>query len=158
DFSPVSIGVYIDGCSDQQGPLAFVPGSHKGRLYSMYDRNGHFAVQIRDEEAAWITPDKVLSPTGPAGTVVLVNCRIVHGSAINPSGAARPLLLSVYSSADSFAFTPTPIKSRTYGRVVRGQPARYASFAPYDFELPPDFSSGYGAPWQRQEQAERTMD
>src|SRR5262249_43383999 len=72
DFSPVSIGVYIDGCSDEQGPLAFVPGSHKGRLYSMYDRNGHFAVQIRDEEAAWITADKVVSPTGPAGTVVLV--------------------------------------------------------------------------------------
>src|SRR6185295_10116627 len=104
DFSPVSFGIYIDGCRDDQGPLAFVRDSHKGRLFSMYDDAGNFVVRIRDEETGWIRKDQIEAPTGPAGTVVLVNCRIVHGSLINRSDDNRPLLLAVYSSADSFAF------------------------------------------------------
>ena len=28
DYSPVTIGIYIDGCTRDQGPLSFVPGSH----------------------------------------------------------------------------------------------------------------------------------
>jgi len=157
DFSPVSFGVYIDGCRDDQGPLAFVRDSHKGRLFSMYDEQGNFVVRIRDEETGWIRKEQIEAPTGPAGTVVLVNCRIVHGSLINRSDDNRPLLLAVYSSADSFAFTPSPIRSRYQGAIVRGGPARYASFAPYDFELPPDWSGGYRTPWiyQKEEDARR---
>jgi len=159
DFSPVSIGVYLAGCREDQGPLAFVRGSHKGKLFSMYDDAGNFVVRIRDEETGWIRKEMIEAPTGPAGTVVVVNCRVVHGSLINTTDDDRPLLLSVYSSADSFAFTPSPIKSAHLGEIVRGQPARYASFAPYDFELPPDWSGGYRAAWtyQKEEEARRKL-
>src|SRR3546814_3312171 len=51
DYSPVTVGVYIDGCSPDQGPLSLVPGSHQGPLYSMYDTNGNFVVRVaRSEE------------------------------------------------------------------------------------------------------------
>ncbi len=36
DYSPVTIGVYIDGCDEVQGPLTFVRGSHLGPLHSQY--------------------------------------------------------------------------------------------------------------------------
>jgi len=35
DFSPVTIGIYIDGCTDDQGPLTVAEGSHEGPLFSM---------------------------------------------------------------------------------------------------------------------------
>ncbi|MCH9672463.1 MAG: phytanoyl-CoA dioxygenase family protein [Gammaproteobacteria bacterium] len=159
DYSPVTIGVYIDGCSADQGPLAMVKGSHEGPLYSMYDEAGEFAVCIREEEAGWIEDAPREAPTGPAGTTLLLNCRTVHGSVTNNSNADRPLLLVVYSSADSFAYTPSPIVSPHMGTIVRGDAAAYANFDTRPCELPPDWSRiGYGGPWKRQAASERSAD
>ena len=155
DYSPVTIGIYIDGCSMTQGPLSTVPGSHKGKLYSMYDENGSFVVRVRDEEIAWLTDDMIDSPVGPAGTAVMLHCRTIHGSLVNDSGRDRPLLLVVYSSADSFSYTSPPIESPHLGEIVRGRPARYASFDPRPCELPPDWSRiGYDGPWRMQKDEE----
>ena len=158
DYSPVTIGVYIEGCDADQGPLAMVPGSHHGKLYSMYDEAGSFAVRIAPEELAWLDDDAVDAPTGPAGTAVLLGCRTVHGSVRNNSLRDRPLLLVVYSSADSFAYTASPIDSPRLGEIVRGSPAQYASFDIRPCELPPDWArQGYGGPWKRQQAAEQTQ-
>jgi len=159
DFSPVTIGIYIDGCDSEQGPLSFAPGSHQGPLYSMYDDSGAFVVRIRDEDLAWMTPDKVVAPTGGPGTALLLNCRTVHGSMPNRSLKPRPLLLPVYSSADSFAYTPSPITSIHQGDIVRGQPARFASFDTRPCELPPDWRGGYRTAWtyQKEEEARHAM-
>lgn len=156
DYSPVTIGVYIDGCAPEQGPLAMVPGSHLGKLYSMYDESGSFAVRIAPEEAGWIGEDMVDAPVGPPGTTVLLGCRTIHGSLRNDSDRDRPLLLAVYSSADSFSYTPSPIPSPRLGEIVRGRPARFANFDVRPCELPPDWArEGYGGPWKRQRAAER---
>ena len=155
DFSPVTVGVYLDGCDADMGPLSFVRGSHLGPLYSMYDDAGNWAVRVREEELAWLTDEMIVRPTGPAGTVVLVNCRVIHGSEANRGGRDRPLLLSVYSSADSFPFTVPPIPSPRLGTLVRGQPARHVSMEPYPALLPPDFSGGYTMPWIAQANEEK---
>ncbi len=156
DYSPVTIGVYIDGCDADQGPLAMVRGSHHGKLYSLYDEDGGFAVRIAPGEMTWLEDEMVDAPTGPAGTAVLLGCRTIHGSLRNRSDRDRPLLLVVYSSADSFAYTASPIASPRLGEIVRGQPARFASFDPRRCELPPDWArEGYGSPWRRQRAAEQ---
>jgi ectoine hydroxylase len=155
DYSPVSIGVYIEGCTLEQGPLAFAPGTHEGPLYSMYDAAGNFVVRIRDEDLTWLTDDQVERAIGGPGTTVLLNCRTVHGSVENRSDRARPLLLPVYSSADSFPYTPSPIVSPHLGDIVRGKPARVASFDPRPCELPPDFRAGYHPPWNAQRDEEQ---
>jgi ectoine hydroxylase-related dioxygenase (phytanoyl-CoA dioxygenase family) len=147
DFSPVTIGVYIDGCSDDQGPLTVAAGSHEGPLFSMYDREGNFVVRIRDEDLGWLRDDMMRRLTGGPGTTLLLNCRAVHGSAPNRASAARPLLLPVYSSADSFAYTPSPIPSPHQGDIVRGKPARFASFDMRPVEMPPDWRGGYRPVW-----------
>lgn len=155
DYSPVTVGVYIDGCSDDQGPLAFVPGSHEGPLYTMYDEKGGFAVALREADARQIRESEVKRATGGPGTTVLLNCRTIHGSTQNRSSAARPLLLPVYSSADSFCYVPSPISSPHMGDIVRGKPATYASFDLRPCELPPDWRAGYRAPWSLQQEAEK---
>ena len=36
NFSPVTLGVYFHDVGDAEGPLACIPGSHKGELYSHF--------------------------------------------------------------------------------------------------------------------------
>jgi ectoine hydroxylase len=147
DFSPVTIGVYIDGCTADQGPLTVAHGSHLGPLFSMYDDTGNFVVKIRERDLGWLKDDMIRSITGGPGTTLLLNCRTVHGSVPNRSAAARPLLLPVYSSADSFPYTPSPIPSPHQGDVVRGHAARFASFDARPVEMPPDWRFGYKPVW-----------
>lgn len=147
DYSPVTIGIYIDGCTPDQGPLTVAQGSHAGPLFSMYDDARNFVVKIRDKDLGWLTDDRIRRITGGPGTTLLLNCRTVHGSVPNQSTEARPLLLPVYSSADSFAYTPSPIPSPHQGDVVRGAAARYASFDTRPVEMPPDWRFGYKPVW-----------
>jgi ectoine hydroxylase-related dioxygenase (phytanoyl-CoA dioxygenase family) len=147
DFSPVTIGIYIDGCTDDQGPLTVAEGSQEGPLFSMYDDAGNFVVKIPDRDLGWLTEDKIRRITGGPGTTLLLNCRAVHGSAPNKGEAARPLLLPVYSSADSFPYTPSPIPSPHQGDIVRGRPAQFASFDTRPVEMPPDWRGGYKPVW-----------
>lgn len=154
DYSPVTIGVYIDGCAKDHGPLACVRGSHEGPLYSMYDDRGNFVVHVRDEELEFLNDAVIEEAVGGPGTTLLLNCRTVHGSAVNHSAAARPLLLTVYSSADSFPYTSPSITSAHMGDIVRGKPARFASFDTRPCEVPPDWRGSYRAPWTYQKEEE----
>lgn len=156
DYSPVTIGVYIEGCDPDQGPLSMVRGSNHGALYTQYDHHGNYMVRCREEDVDWVREEMVDAPTGGPGTVVLLHCRTIHGSRTNHSDAPRPLLLVVYSSADSFAYTSPPIKGPYLGTIVRGRPARHACFDPRPCELPPDWAqTGYAGPWKLQKNAER---
>ena len=147
DFSPVTIGVYIDGCTTEQGPLTVAQGSHEGPLFTMYDESGNFVVKLRDEDLTWLNQDMIMSPTGGPGTTLLLNCRAVHGSKPNMSSAQRPLLLPVYSSADSYPYAPNPIPTPHQGDIVRGKAARFASFDTRPVEMPPDWRGGYKPVW-----------
>ncbi len=148
DYSPVTLGVYIDGCRADQGPLSFVTGSHLGPLYSMYDDAGRFVVRIREEELGWVDDSMIERATGGPGTTVLLNCRTIHGSETNQSPDPRPLLLPVFSSADSFPYTASPIKSPHLGDIVRGKPAEFASFDTRPCLMPPDWRGGYKPVWR----------
>lgn len=112
-------------------------------------------VRVRDEVVQAIPAETIVTATGGPGTTVLLNCRTIHGSLANQSNAARPLLLPVYSSADAFAYTPSPIVSPRMGDIVRGKAARYASFDTRPCELPPDFRGGYTPPWVAQAKQEQ---
>ncbi|HXH05976.1 MAG TPA: phytanoyl-CoA dioxygenase family protein [Vicinamibacterales bacterium] len=153
NYSPVTIGLYLDDCGPEQGPLVAIRGSHEGPLHSMYDAEGRWVLSIPEETLAWAGPDLRVPMTGPAGTLVLLNCRTVHGSMQNRSERSRPFLLNVYSSADAFPYRPNPLANRYEGTIVRGQPARWAHHDPRPCEIPPDWSAGYAGPWAHQRRA-----
>ncbi len=150
DYSPVTIGLYLDDCDEAQGPLKVIRGSHNEPLRSMYDADGNWVLKIDEANLPQNWEDDTISMTGPAGSLALLNCRVIHGSARNASDRMRPLLLNVYSSADSMPYVTNPIPSEYEGTIVAGHPAKYASHDPRGCELPPDWSKGYVGPWQHQ--------
>jgi len=152
NYSPVTAGIYLEDCGVEQGPLIALAGSHQGPLHSMYDAEGRWVLAI-PEERLDAEPGRRHVLTGPAGTLILLNCRTVHGSQRNDSPRGRPFLLYVYSSADAFAYRPNPLPNRYEGVVVRGQPARWAHHDPRPCEIPPDWSQGYAGPWAHQQRA-----
>jgi ectoine hydroxylase len=99
DYSPVTVGLYLEDCDVEQGPLITIRGSHDGVLHSMYDENRNWVLSIPEDKI-----DMSLANTlvGPAGSLVLLNCRTIHGSAPNLSERSRPFLLNVYSSASRY--------------------------------------------------------
>ena len=150
NYSPVTVGVYLEDCTADMGPLLAVRGSHEGPLHSMYDADRNWVLRIPEETVAGYGADKVLELAGPAGSMILLNCRTIHGSRRNRSDRPRPLLLCVYSSADAFPYTANPIPGEHAGAIVRGAPARYAHHDPRPCEIPPDWSRGYAGPWSYQ--------
>lgn len=155
DYSPVTIALFIEDCGPEQGPMLAIRGTHKGKLHSMYDAERNWTLKIPEENlpAGW--RDDRVALSGPAGSLALLNCRVIHGSEANRSARMRPLLLNVYSSADSFPYRAQPLPSPQDGAIVRGEPARYSCHDPRGCEVPPDWSGGYVGPWahQNREQA-----
>jgi ectoine hydroxylase len=147
DYSPMTVGLYLEDCQVEQGPLITIRGSHKGPLHSMYDADRKWALRIPEDR---IDMNKANHMIGPAGSLVMLNCRTIHGSAPNMSDRSRPFLLMVFSSADSFPYRANAIRSPRAGTIVRGQPARVSCHDPRPCEVPPDWSKGYVGPWAHQ--------
>ena len=47
DFSPLTIGVYLDDVDNSMGPMGVLPGSHTGQLYDQYESNGNWVGSMR---------------------------------------------------------------------------------------------------------------
>jgi hypothetical protein len=146
NYSPVTLGVYLDDVPAEQGPLTCIPGSHRGRIFVHRDGEGAWTGSIRDADLARLDLGASVDLTGPAGTLMAINCRTVHGSRGNATGRVRPVALFVYSSADAFAWMPAPTPTTHTGEIVRGVPAAVAHLDPTPCPVPPDWSrEGYGS-------------
>jgi ectoine hydroxylase-related dioxygenase (phytanoyl-CoA dioxygenase family) len=146
NYSPVTLGVYLDDVPAEQGPLTCIPGSHGGPIFVHRDDSGAWTGSIRDRDMAGLDLRGSADLTGPAGTVIAINCRTAHGSRANASRRVRPIALFVYSSADAFAWMPAPTPTSYTGVIVRGEPATVAHMDPSPCPVPPDWSrQGYGS-------------
>ena len=154
NYSPLTIGVYLHDVGDDQGPLGAIPGSHKGDLFSQYNATDQWVGCISDEDTKRIDTSEAEYLTGPAGSITIHNCRVIHGSKPNHSDQGRPLLLNAYSSADAFTYTANPLNSRYAGAIVRGKPARWAHHDDRPCLVPPDWSGGYTSLYAMQQQEE----
>jgi ectoine hydroxylase len=143
NYSPLTMGVYLHDCGPEQGPLAVLPGTNQGPLYDQYNEQDQWVGCLSEADAGRLPVETAEYLTGPAGSVTVHNCRVVHGSKPNLSDLGRPLLLNVYSSADAFPYTANPLPSRYGGAIVRGKPARWAHHDPRPCLVPPDWSGGY---------------
>ena len=102
DFSPLTIGVYLDDVDDEMGPMGVLPKSHLGTLYDQYDDEGNWAGAMKKEDADKLALQDMVWLKGPAGSVTVHNCCMIHGSLPNQSSKARPLLLQTYAAGSSY--------------------------------------------------------
>ena len=136
-FSVLTFGVYLDDTGPEQGPLTALPGTHRGPLFEQFDEAGRWTGALSAADVATLPVNKAVDLCGPAGTVVLLDCRVVHGSAANYSSRMRPLFLNVYESADTLPITPAPAPTSRTGVLVRGAEPAHVHMEPYAAKLPP---------------------
>ena len=139
-FSLLTLGIYLEDVGSEQGPLAVIPGSHRGALFDQR-RDGQWTGHLSDDDMAHFDLGTAHELVAPAGSVMAIDCCVVHGSRPNYSSRSRPLLLYVYSSADAFAYMPAPTPTCHTGELVRGREAARAHLDPRPCPLPPN--------WQR---------
>lgn len=117
----LAVGIYLDDCTPENGPMFVVPGSHKGPTYDHHE-DGYFCgaidpALIEDEVA------KAVPLMGPAGTLTIHHARLLHGSAFNRSRKWRRFLLQAYAAADAWPLAD--LKGGLQGfndKIVRGEP------------------------------------
>lgn len=95
-----AVGVMMDDCALENGPLLCIPGSHKGPVHD-HHAEGVFCGAI-DPTTTDIDFNAAVPCTGPAGSISIHHARTIHGSALNTSSRARRLLLFQYRAADAW--------------------------------------------------------
>ena len=136
-FSVLTFGVYLEDTGSDEGPLVALPGTHRGPLFEQFDAGGRWTGALSARDTATLPTERAVEMSGPAGTVALIHCRVVHGSAASSAPGLRPLFLNVYSSADTLPFTPAPSPTTRTGVLVRGQEPLHVHMEPYPARLPP---------------------
>lgn len=155
NYSPLTVGTYLYDCGMDQGPLGVLPRSHEFEpLLTQYGPDGRWIGAVGEDDLRRLDLSGTRHLTGPAGSLTLHNCRLLHSSPRNLSDLGRPLLLNTYSSADAFPYTVNPIRSRYDQCIVRGRAARFAHHDPRPCPLPPDWSGGYSSIFALQQQEE----
>lgn len=124
----------LDDMTPENGALHAVPGSHRGRLYSLFDGE-RFTGFMAPGEVESLLP-RARPIYGRAGSVCLMHTRLAHGSASNQSEHPRGLYICVYSAADAFPLARNPMPSPMEGLVVRGRRSRVARLVSAEIELP----------------------
>jgi ectoine hydroxylase-related dioxygenase (phytanoyl-CoA dioxygenase family) len=97
----ITVGVYLEDCYDENGPLQVIPKSHKHKIFNHHNKNKEFVGKICEK----INLKKRQSLTGKAGTVTFHHVRTVHGSGLNLKNSKRPLMLFGYSNTDAWPLT-----------------------------------------------------
>jgi ectoine hydroxylase-related dioxygenase (phytanoyl-CoA dioxygenase family) len=137
NYDLLTVGVFLEDVVPGMGEVGFVPESHDGELYDLYGDGGVWVGALSDADVARAGVERARYPTGPAGSITVHHCRTVHGSAVNRSDRARPLLLQTYAAADALSYTDLVRRSPHGEELIRGNPPRWARHDPRPCLLPP---------------------
>ena len=154
NYTPCTVGLYLEDCNDEQGPLGIIAGSHKGPLFNQYNEDNQWIGCLSENDVMRLDMSRETYLPGPAGSITIHNCRTVHGSKINRTDRPRPLLLNAYAAANAMTYTFNPARSKYDQHIVRGQAARWARHDPEPCLLPPDWSGGYTSIFSLQQEEE----
>ena len=142
----INFGIFFDEVSEFNGPIVFVPGSHKrGTIQRALARDANSSIKHLDPNDIALTSAEMTelvdrygleSAKGEAGTAILFSPEIVHGSMPNVSPFPRRVLIGTYNDISNVP--PTSGKPREAYLVGRDA-------TPLKSELSQYFSSAVGA-------------
>ena len=96
-----AVGIMLDDCEMDNGPMMVIPGSHLGPIYDHHGPDGRFCGAI-DPRTCDLDISQAVPCLGKAGSITVHHVRAVHGSATNFSRKARRFLLFQYRAADAW--------------------------------------------------------
>jgi ectoine hydroxylase-related dioxygenase (phytanoyl-CoA dioxygenase family) len=76
----LAIGIYLDDCAEENGPMMVLPGSHKGPVYD-HHCNGYFCGAM-DPDDCDLDFSGAVPLMGPAGTLTIHHARLSTGPPI----------------------------------------------------------------------------
>ena len=97
----ITVGVYLEDCFEENGPLQVVPKSHKQKIFNHHNKKKEFVGKICEK----INFKNIKFLTGKAGTVTFHHVRTIHGSGLNLKKSKRPLMLFGYTNVDAWPLT-----------------------------------------------------
>jgi ectoine hydroxylase len=96
DARAMNVSVFLDEVNEFNGPLLFIPGSHKaGALAASHDLSTtSYPLWTIDERTITDLVDRggIVAPKGPAGSMLLFHSCLVHGSPSNMSPWHRTIV------------------------------------------------------------------
>ena len=116
----LAIGVLLDDCDLENGPMLVTPGTHTREVWNHHGEDGYFAGLIdpdlvRDEIA------RAVPCIGKAGSMSFHHVRALHGSALNTSNRARNLLLYEVAASDAWPLMGVKDFDEFNSRLLTGE-------------------------------------
>ena len=145
----LAVGVLIEDCTAECGPLMVIPGSHKGPVLD-HHHNGVFAGGV-NTNAIGDLADKAVKLTAPAGSLTLHHVRTLHASGNSSTNTLRPLLLFSYTAVDAFPIFSSYDLQEYDSRILRGAPVREGRMAALPFRIHLPQKSGTDSIYDNQE-------
>ena len=130
----LAVGVMLDDCALDNGPLLVVPGSHTGPVWD-HHADGYFCGAI-DPAAIEAETRRAVPLVGRAGSMSFHQVRLLHGSAQNVSDHPRALLLFEYVAADAWPLLGVSDLAAFNARLVSGAPTIEPRVTPVPVRLP----------------------
>ena len=116
----LNAGVFLADVTEFNGPLMFMPGSPKlghvpadalpdkaGGGYGRLAADAAGSPYAKETIDGWARRFGIVAPKGPAGSVLIFDGCIIHGSAPNMSAWNRTMTLATYNRADNALRAPT---------------------------------------------------
>ena len=98
----LAIGVLLDDCDLENGPMLVTPGTHnREAIWNHHGDDGCFAGLI-DPDQIKAEIDRAVPCLGKAGSMSFHHVRALHGSALNTSNRPRNLLLYEVAASDAW--------------------------------------------------------
>ena len=107
----LSMSILLADNTPHNGPLMLIPGSHREYLTCVgITPDNHYKTSLKKQEYG--VPDEdslaqladdhgIVAPTGKAGTVVIFDCNVMHGSNSNISPFPRANAFLVYNAVSN---------------------------------------------------------
>src|SRR5262249_35520553 len=144
----LAIGLYLDDCGLDNGPLMMIPGSHTWPIAD-HHADGVFCGAI-DPATTDIDFSKAVALTGKAGSMTIHHVRMVHGSALNTSDRPRRLLLFQYTAVDAFPLLGIPDWEAFNANIMTGEPTMVPRLTPVPVRIPLPAATHAGSIYENQ--------
>ena len=131
-----AVGIMLDDCELENGPMMVIPGSHLGPIYDHHGADGRFCGAI-DPSNREVDFSRAVPCLGKAGSITVHHVRTVHGSATNFSGKERRFLLFQYRAADAWPLLGFAGGIEKFDELLlAGEPTLASRLAPVPVRLP----------------------